>query len=75
MSQKVTTITIFGRYEVTCRPDPEPADTELNCLEVYYQINDLIQTKLIRAKLSESKHSQRAIQAWLDKFPKPLNQK
>ena len=75
MTPKVTTIKIFGRYEVTCQPDPEPEDTVLNDVEAYFSIDDLIRKKLIIKHDPINKYSQRAIQAWLDKFPKPLNSK
>ena len=75
MSQ--TTIIELGgrRYKVTCIPDPEPADTELNDVEAYFSIDDLLKKKLIIKHDPENKYSARAIQAWLDKFPKPLNSK
>jgi len=75
MPQKVTTIKIFGRYEVVCQPDPEPEDTVLNDVEAYFSIDDLIRKKLIIKHDPINKYSGRAIQAWLDKFPKPLNSK
>lgn len=75
MSQKVTTIKIFGRYEMTCQPAPEPADTELNSLESYFKVDEFLRKKLINGNLLDQKHSHLAIQNWLEKFPKPLNSK
>ena len=72
MSQ--TTIIELGgrRYKVTCIPDPEPADTMLNDVEAYFSIDELLRNKLIVRQRSENKYSGRAIQNWLDKFPKPI---
>lgn len=72
MSQ--TTIIELGgrRYKVTCIPDPEPDDTVLNDVEAYFSIDELLRNKLIVRQRSENKYSGRAIQNWLDKFPKPI---
>jgi len=75
MSQKVTTIKIFGKYEMTCIPDPEPADTILNDVEAYLSIDDLLKKKLIIKHDPSNQYSSRAIQNWLNKFPEQLNNK
>ena len=74
MSQKVTTIKIFGRYEMTCQPAPEPDDTVLNDVEAYIGITENLKSRLL-TNVPTKQYSQRAIQNWLDKFPKPLNTK
>ena len=74
MSQ--TTIIELGgrRYKVTCIPDPEPADTMLNDVEAYIGITENLKSRLL-TNVPTKQYSQRAIQNWLDKFPKPINQK
>jgi len=71
MSQ--TTIIELGgrRYKVTCIPDPEPADTMLNDVEAYIWITENLKSRLL-TNVPTKQYSQRAIQNWLDKFPKPL---
>lgn len=70
-----TTIELNGRkYTVLCQPAPEPADTELNDVQVYLKVMEFLKYTLFEST-TESKHSDRAIQNWLDKFPKPINSK
>jgi len=66
-----TTIEMNGlKYTVWCMP-PEPEEPEWNDLEVYIGITENMKSRLLTKEKIEH-YSQRAIQEWLDKFPKPL---
>ena len=66
-----TTIEANGKkYTVWCMP-PEPEDPTWLDLEVYIGITENLKSRLLTKEKIEH-YSQRAIQEWLDKFPKPL---
>jgi hypothetical protein len=71
MSQKVTTIRIFGKYEMTCQSDPEPGDRNVNNVATYIGITENLKSRLLTNDPKEY-YSQQDIQNWLDKFPKSI---
>ena len=69
-----TTIIELGgrRYRVTCLPDLEPMNQQ-NVVEAYLSITEFLKKKLLGNTDNETRsYSATDIQAWLDKFPKPL---
>jgi hypothetical protein len=71
MSPKVTTIRIFGKYEMTCQPEPESGARNINDVAAYIGITENLKSRLLTNDPKEY-YSQQDIQDWLDKFPKPI---
>ena len=68
---KTTVITIYGKYKVTCEPDPEPAVKIQNDVEAYISITELLKKKLL-TNVPTRNYSVQALQEWVDKFPKHI---
>jgi cytochrome c len=73
MTPKVTTIRIFGKYEMTCQPelDPELGDRNVNDVAAYIGITENLKSRLL-TNIPKKYYSQQDIQDWLDKFPKSI---
>lgn len=66
-----TTIEMNGlKYTVWCMP-PEPVEPTCNRVEAFLYIADNLKSRMLTNDKSPE-YSKRAVQEWLDKFPKPI---
>ncbi len=65
------TIEVGGhKFTVWCLPPSEPVDEKLNNLQVFIGVTESLRKVVLQGK--QELYSQKALEDWLDKFPKPL---